>query len=81
MPKKANGPKQVLTAEQAHAEALGQAQTLVERICGLLTDRATDLFRHQIDWGHVGTLAEVNRRLEAVATFLAGEEQQPSVHA
>ncbi len=41
MRRKANG-KNVLTAARAHEEALEQAQALVERVCGLLTDRAAE---------------------------------------
>jgi hypothetical protein len=73
MRRKANG-KNVLTAAQAHEEALEQAQALVERLCGLLTDRAAESSDAALDWGHVGRLTEVNRRLAAVAAFLAGEE-------
>lgn len=72
MPRRANG-QAVRTAEKAHGDALGQAQDLVERIRTLLAQRAR-VPRTDVDWGHVGSVAEVNRRLAAVAAFLAEEK-------
>jgi hypothetical protein len=73
MPRKATERCTVLTAEQAHHEALVQAQVLVVRVCGLLAERAANLHTLKTDWGHVGLMTEANRRLGAVARLLADD--------
>ena len=52
------------------------AQDLVQRIGELLFDLpAPDNDEHQINWGHVGNINEVNKRLSSVIEFLDGTEK------
>ena len=67
---KENGkPKQ--TAEVAYENAHVAAQNQLERIRELLFDLPAD-DEHPINWGHVGSLGEVNRILAELVAFLDG---------
>ena len=64
-----------LQAEAAYENAHLVAQDLVERIRELLTDMpAPGVEEHPINWGHVGSINEVNQRLSQVVAFLDGTE-------
>ena len=64
-----------LTAEAAYENAHLVAQDLVQRIGELLFDQpAPGNDEHPINWAHVGSLSEVNKRLSAVVAFLEGTE-------
>lgn len=68
--------KPKLTAEAAYENAHLVAQDLVERIRELLFDLpAPGNDEHPINWAHVGSINEVNRRLSSVVAFLEGTEQ------
>jgi hypothetical protein len=68
--------KPKLTADAAYENAHLVAQGLAERIRELLFDLpAPGNDEHPIDWGHVGTISEVNKRLAAVVAFLDGTER------
>ena len=68
--------KPKLTVEAAYENAHLVAQDLVERIKELLFDMpAPGNDDHPINWGHVGNINEVNKRLSAVVAFLDGTEQ------
>lgn len=65
-----------LQAEAAYENAHLVAQDLVERIRELLFDLpAPGVEEHPIDWGHVGSINEVNNRLSSVVAFLDGTER------
>lgn len=68
--------KPPLKAEAAYENAHLVAQDLVERIRELLFDLpAPGDDEHPINWGHVGSISEVNKRLAAVVAFLDGTER------
>jgi hypothetical protein len=68
--------KPKLTAEAAYENAHLVAQDLVERIRELLFDLpAPGDDEHPINWGHVGSINEVNSRLSSVVAFLDGSEK------
>ena len=68
--------KPKLTADAAYENAHLVAQDLVERIRELLFDMpAPGNEEHPIDWSHVGSVNEVNRRLSDVVRFLDGTER------
>ena len=65
-----------LKAEAAYENAHLVAQDLVARIGELLFDQpAPGNDEHPIDWGHVGSMNEVNRRLSQIVAFLDGTEK------
>ena len=65
-----------LQAEAAYENAHLVAQDLVERIRELLFDMpAPGVKEHPIDWTHVGSINEVNKRLSDVVAFLDGSER------
>ena len=65
-----------LKAEAAYENAHLVAQDLVARIGELLFDQpAPGNDEHPIDWGHVGSMNEVNRRLSQIVAFLDGTEE------
>ena len=65
-----------LQAEAAYMNAHLIAQNLVERIQELLFDMpAPGVEEHPIDWTHVGSINEINRRLSQVVAFLDGTER------
>ncbi len=65
-----------LNAEAAYENAHIVAQDLVQRIGELLFDLpAPGNEEHPINWGHVGDINEVNKRLSSVVAFLEGTEQ------
>ncbi len=65
-----------LQAEAAYENAHLVAQDLVQRVRELLTDMpAPGVDEHPINWGHVGSINEVNQRLSQVVAFLDGTER------
>ena len=65
-----------LNAEAAYENAHIVAQDLVQRVGELLFDLpAPGNEERPIDWGHVGDINEVNKRLSSVVAFLEGTEQ------
>ena len=71
-----NDKKPKLTADAAYENAHLVAQDLVERIRELLFDMpAPGIEEHPIDWSHVGSVNEVNRRLSEAVRFLDGTER------
>lgn len=65
-----------LNAEAAYENAHIVAQDLVQRIGELLFDLpAPGNEEHPINWGHVGDINEVNKRLSSVVAILEGTEQ------
>ena len=69
-------PKNRLQAEAAYENAHLVAQDLVTRIQELLFDLpAPGVEEHPIDWGHVGSINEINKRLSDVVAFLDGTER------
>lgn len=65
-----------LNAEAAYENAHLVAQDLTERIKELLFDLpAPGSDERPVNWGHVGSVNEVNRRLSAVVAFLDGTER------
>jgi hypothetical protein len=68
--------KPKLTAEAAYENAHLVAQDLVERVRELLFDLpAPGSDEHPINWAHVGSVNEVNKRLSSVVAFLEGTEE------
>ena len=68
--------KNRLQAEAAYENAHLVAQDLVERIRELLFDMpAPGVEDAPIDWTHVGSINEVNKRLSGVTAFLDGTER------
>jgi hypothetical protein len=68
--------KNRLQAEAAYENAHLVAQDLVERIKELLFDLpAPGVEEHPINWAHVGSINEVNRRLSDIVAFLDGTER------
>ena len=68
--------KNCLQAEAAYENAHLVAQDLVERIRELLFDMpAPGVEEHPINWAHVGSINEVNKRLSNVVAFLDGSER------
>jgi hypothetical protein len=64
-----------LQAEPAYEDGHRIARDLLERITELLQDMpAPGDDEHPIDWTHVGSINEVNRRLSSVVAFLDGSE-------
>ncbi|QDV25945.1 hypothetical protein [Aureliella helgolandensis] len=64
-----------LQPEAAYENSHLVAQDLVERIRELLFDMpAPGVEEHPIDWTHVGSINEVNKRLSSVVAFLDGTE-------
>lgn len=69
-------PKPAPNTNDAYAVAHHQAQDLIKQIGELLFDcPAPDDEERPLDWGHVGSMNEVNRRLAAVVAFLNGTEK------
>ena len=65
-----------LQAGAAYENAHLVAQDMVERIRELLLDLpAPGVEEHPIDWTHVGSINEVNKRLSDVVAFLEGTER------
>ena len=65
-----------LQPQAAYENAHLVAQDLVGRINDLLFDMpAPDDENQPIDWGHVGSINEVNKRLSSVVAFLEGTER------
>lgn len=70
-PAAAAEPRGAAAAEAAYASAHAQAFGLLAEIETLLEDLpAPDAI--EVNWAHVGSLAEVNRRLAEIKDFLAG---------
>lgn len=64
------------SAEEAYENAHLKAQALVQQISELLFELpAPGDDDYPVDWGHVGTVNEVNRHLTEVFDFLAGTEE------
>ncbi len=63
-----------LEAEPAYESAHMVATDLVGRISELLQDLPAPGGDVDINWCHVGSLAEVNQRLASVVAFLEGAE-------
>ena len=65
-----------LQAEAAYENAHLIAQDLVEHIRELLFDMpAPGVEEHPINWGHVGSINEINQRLSQVVAFLDRTER------
>lgn len=63
-------PTQPRTAEAAYAERHVQALALLAELTAMVEDLpAPDAIK--VNWGHVGSLAEVNRQLDETREFLA----------
>ena len=61
-----------LQADSAYEHAHLVAGDLLEHISELLQDMpAPDVAEHPINWGHVGDINEVNRRLQRVIDLLS----------
>ena len=64
-----------LKAEAAYENSHLVAQDLTQRINELLFDlQAPGDDEHPINWCHVGTVTEINRRLASVVAFMEGTE-------
>lgn len=65
--------KPKLLAEPAYENGHLMARDMLERINELLQDMpAPGMEEHQIHWGHVGDIAQVNELLGRVVAFLEG---------
>jgi len=64
-------PRPNLKADAAYENAHLVTRDLLDRIAELLADcQAPGDDDHPINWGHVGTMNEVNRQLSEVIEFL-----------
>ena len=62
--------------EAAYQAAHVEADCLTDRILDLIHDLpASGNDRQPVDWSHVGSLNEVNRRLQSVVAFLQNTEE------
>ena len=58
--------------EHAHLEAVGALDVILELLHDL---PAPGNDEYPINWGHVGDLNEINKRLGSVVAFLEGTEE------
>ena len=64
-----------LEAQPAYESAHMVATDLLGHIAELLQDLPAPDGEVVINWGHVGSLAEVNHRLASIVAFLEGTER------
>jgi len=61
-------------AEDAYASAVAKAAELASHLNALIADLPAP-GTQPINWGHVGTIAELNARLAAAVALLEGTER------
>jgi hypothetical protein len=72
-----NARKPQLEADFAYENAHTVAKELVERINELLFDMPAPYEDdHKINWSHVGSINEVNKRLSDIVAFLDGNTEE-----